>query len=680
MSTIDESVDLEIHSPSLRRFANTLVSGIALRAEKIALNHRDPSGFPLEHERGDALSVTLERMFDRLPSEKRDQAHFAAIARLSESPRVRARKFGALGDVDLRSPAPVANEVAVRLQSPPSRLGMAELTAEMEATFRRQATPPLSGPQRVLTSTSLRRINAQARAGRASEAAGFEIGHRDESGEGLVALRTSVEVNNAIDFKYDSLGSESGVLGAEVSRGLGFRRYDRGIICWVGTDADGSSEHGERLGTSTVDRPASPTDPSVPIVVGAGEMVSTPSLTAEVHGLIYGRYEALGGMVGPLGKPLTDELTTPDGVGRYNHFEAGSIYWTPQTGAREVLGAIRDKWEELGWEQGLLGYPITGEVRTPDGAGFYQHFQRGSIYWHPQTGAHEVHGQIRDYWEGQGWERGPLGYPVSDEATTADGEGRYSLFQGGQIRWYADHGAYTPMPDVTGIQLRCVTLHCIEEQDWYYEPGISESDEIRMIGTLFEIKPELEALPQSQIESFGALNSTKFGPVWLEDDWDTGDWNLWKSPRVMVSAPLSQQEIGWPKAFIAICVLVEEDTEGDYSDDLDEIVKEIRPVIEKYLEEEMMKVGVGIGGLAGLAFGYVAGKVAAYVFGEAVNIIAGLWHDDPFPAKSLSIQIPGPGAVFQNGKLSSESTTFNVEKYGARYRYRLDWHLVQGGS
>jgi uncharacterized protein with LGFP repeats len=50
-----------------------------------------------------------------------------------------------------------------------------------------------------------------------------------------------------------------------------------------------------------------------------------------------------------MGYPTTDELSTPDGIGRYNHFDkAGSIYWTPGTGAHEVYGAIRQRWSALG--------------------------------------------------------------------------------------------------------------------------------------------------------------------------------------------------------------------------------------------------------------------------------------------------------------------------------------------
>ena len=85
-------------------------------------------------------------------------------------------------------------------------------------------------------------------------------------------------------------------------------------------------------------------------------------------------------------------------------------------GAFEVHGAIREKYLALGAEASILGYPRTDESSTPDGRGRFNHFQGGSIYWTPGTGAHEVHGLIRDGWSALGWERNPqLGYPISDE-------------------------------------------------------------------------------------------------------------------------------------------------------------------------------------------------------------------------------------------------------------------------
>jgi uncharacterized protein with LGFP repeats len=218
--------------------------------------------------------------------------------------------------------------------------------------------------------------------------------------------------------------------------------------------------------------------------------IATIVLAFDVHGAIAQKWQSLGGVGGFLGAPLTNETPTPDGVGRFNHFVGGSIYWTPALGPHEVHGQIRNKWESLGWERSFLGYPISdemgddrgrfsnfqggtiywageigahtmyGPVRakwhalggtrflgypiqdeslTPDQHGHYVHFERGSIYWTPETGAHEVHGQIRNKWESLRWERGPLGYPISDEFQ--DGAYRRSNFQHGFIRWSAETGA-----------------------------------------------------------------------------------------------------------------------------------------------------------------------------------------------------------------------------------------------
>jgi hypothetical protein len=133
----------------------------------------------------------------------------------------------------------------------------------------------------------------------------------------------------------------------------------------------------------------------------------------EVHGMIRARWLALGGDASPFGYPISDETTAADGVGKYNHFEHASVYWHPSTGAYEVHGLIRERWRTMGAELSLLGYPLSNESTTPDGIGRYNHFQKGSIYWTPATGAHEVHGPIRERWAELRWERGVLGYPIS---------------------------------------------------------------------------------------------------------------------------------------------------------------------------------------------------------------------------------------------------------------------------
>lgn len=93
------------------------------------------------------------------------------------------------------------------------------------------------------------------------------------------------------------------------------------------------------------------------------------------------------------------------------------------------------KYLQLGGEQGFLGQATDQERICPDGEGHFRHYQGGSVYWHPDTGAHEVHGAIRAKWSQMGWETGFLGYPASDELPTPDGQGRFSLFQYGALYW-----------------------------------------------------------------------------------------------------------------------------------------------------------------------------------------------------------------------------------------------------
>jgi len=157
------------------------------------------------------------------------------------------------------------------------------------------------------------------------------------------------------------------------------------------------------------------------------------------------KYNALGASGGFLGRPIdegagAEEMPTADGRGTVRDFEGGSIYWSPQTGAFEVHGGIRLKWAQVGGVRSFLGYPTTDETITPDGRGRFNHFQGGSIYWTPETGAIEVHGLIREKWASMGWERSRMGYPIKDEKNTPDGRGRVSEFEGGHILWTPESG------------------------------------------------------------------------------------------------------------------------------------------------------------------------------------------------------------------------------------------------
>ena len=162
-----------------------------------------------------------------------------------------------------------------------------------------------------------------------------------------------------------------------------------------------------------------------------------------VYGAIYAHYNALQAKKDVLGFPKTDEMPLQNG--RYNHFEKGSIYWTQELGAHEILGAIYDKWANLGWETGYLGYPISNEgtITTPVGKrGRYQHYEHGSIYYNEDKniGPYVVHEKITKRWSESDlkWEQGALGYPVNDTqgvTQNAMNETISNNFQGGSISW-----------------------------------------------------------------------------------------------------------------------------------------------------------------------------------------------------------------------------------------------------
>lgn len=182
-----------------------------------------------------------------------------------------------------------------------------------------------------------------------------------------------------------------------------------------------------------------PSDPGLlPPEVSGGGPRRPPPTPIDV------RYAALDGPSGPLGAPSSPEIPLPGGTGRVRHFEHGSIYWSPDTGAHDVRDPIRQRWLELGAQDGFLGYPTTDHQEADDGLGRFSDFQGGSIHWSPTTGAREVHGEIR-----RRWQAGPpkglrttLGYPVTDELPTSDRIGRYQVFQRGAIVWSPERGAH----------------------------------------------------------------------------------------------------------------------------------------------------------------------------------------------------------------------------------------------
>ncbi|MDI2131753.1 arylsulfotransferase family protein [Yinghuangia seranimata] len=163
-----------------------------------------------------------------------------------------------------------------------------------------------------------------------------------------------------------------------------------------------------------------------------------------VFGGINDQWQQQGGPTGFLGLPTTDELPVGDGVGRVSQFEHGSVYWSPNSGVGEVHGELRDRWLQLGGPTSFLGYPV-GTQRVMGGSaagGLIASFQRGSLVWNQATGIHEVHGGIFSRWGGTTDLGFWVGFPLTDEMAAGDGRGRYQVFQNASIFWTPENGAY----------------------------------------------------------------------------------------------------------------------------------------------------------------------------------------------------------------------------------------------
>ncbi len=183
--------------------------------------------------------------------------------------------------------------------------------------------------------------------------------------------------------------------------------------------------------TIRYDDSGTPVGPAVQTVDLTGTATSPDPLVA--------RHNALGGNTGLLGAPVDGEYPVRGGIAQ--NYVHGRIYYSPATGAHEVHGAILAHYLRLGGPVGVLRLPTSDETAAPANTGRYNTFTAGAIYWSPATDAREVHGAIRVSWQNQGADRSWLGYPTSDEYTTTSG--RRSDFQHGYITWTPTEGTTT---------------------------------------------------------------------------------------------------------------------------------------------------------------------------------------------------------------------------------------------
>jgi LGFP repeat-containing protein len=211
----------------------------------------------------------------------------------------------------------------------------------------------------------------------------------------------------------------------------------------------------------------------------------------EIHGAIHDLYFSSSKLRAGLGYLVSDEIDTTERGGRKSLFSGGGIYWSPDTGAMPVTGEVYLHFEAIG-ESGEIGFPTHQAEAVPGGR--EQRFQRArmysknktaafvvrgaildrflstggssrwgfpmtdelditkhgrvigrlanfelcTFYWSSETGAHEVHGDLRRKYLDLGGAKGVLGFPTSDEADipALGGPARCNTFKNGSLLWF----------------------------------------------------------------------------------------------------------------------------------------------------------------------------------------------------------------------------------------------------
>ncbi len=184
----------------------------------------------------------------------------------------------------------------------------------------------------------------------------------------------------------------------------------------------------------------------LPTAAASPESDSDDAITAAL--------EAAGGENSDLGAKQGDVYAV--GAGFAQDFDHGKIFFTPQTGARSMYGAVLDKYESLGGPAGSdLGFPTIDEVpglAGPDSrVSTFSASDKPVIFWTPEHGAFVVRGAINAAWDKLGSSGGVLGVPVGDE--TYNGEVATQPFSGGQVSWNRLIKTFTTTPPELAQQL-----------------------------------------------------------------------------------------------------------------------------------------------------------------------------------------------------------------------------------
>ncbi|MEP6832555.1 MAG: metallophosphoesterase [Gemmatimonas sp.] len=148
--------------------------------------------------------------------------------------------------------------------------------------------------------------------------------------------------------------------------------------------------------------------------------------------------------------------------GLVRQYTRGNIYWHASTGAHEVHGGILSRYIGAGAQgpnlatgERELGFPLTDEISSDDGLYPYSFFEWGTIAWARDTGGVRLFGELFKAWRASGGVLGKLGHPIADVGRV--GGGRAAYFQRG-VLWHAENSTAMLMGELITPLLGCPQL------------------------------------------------------------------------------------------------------------------------------------------------------------------------------------------------------------------------------
>ncbi|MEB3022489.1 LGFP repeat-containing protein [[Mycobacterium] crassicus] len=195
---------------------------------------------------------------------------------------------------------------------------------------------------------------------------------------------------------------------------------------------------------------------TVALLFSVHTAAATPD--SDAHDAITAAWQAAGGDGSPLGAPKGD--VHPAGAGFAQDFAGGTMFFTPETGAKALYGAILDKYQSMGGAADSdLGFPNSDEVPglVPDSrVAILSGADNPVIFWTPQHGARVVRGPINAGWDKLGSSTGALGVPIDDE--NYDGAVVTQKFSNGTLSFDGATKTFTTVPPELAAQLADVQV------------------------------------------------------------------------------------------------------------------------------------------------------------------------------------------------------------------------------